>query len=88
MKIILCLRICTSVGRSLGLLEPAVATVKGTEAFAELDLKRMNLFYMISRKGKHCNKVSTGDFAWWSLEYNTTKVQGETEGEVYTIFIG
>ena len=57
MKIFLCRRICTGVGRSLGLLEPAVATAKATAAFAELDLNRMNLFYMIWRKGKHCNKV-------------------------------
>jgi hypothetical protein len=31
---------CTC-GRSLGLLEPAVATAKATAAFAELDLRRI-----------------------------------------------
>ena len=32
----------TEVGRSLGLLEPAVATAKATAAVAELDLKQEN----------------------------------------------
>ena len=39
----------TGVGRSLGLLDPAVATAKATAAFAELDLKCLRLFSILEK---------------------------------------